>query len=38
MKGVVDNGGRSLLKVMVRRTLESRGIPLDAWIDSRIYG
>ena len=38
MKGVVDNGGRSLLRVMVRRTIESSGTPLDAWIDTGFTG
>ena len=38
MKGIVDNGGRSLLTVRVRSSAESAARDVEAWIDTGFTG
>ena len=38
MKGVVDNGGRSLLEVLIRKTRTSDSVLVKVWVDTGFTG
>ena len=38
MRGVVDNGGRSLLAVQLRSTRDADSVEVEVWIDTGFTG